>query len=594
MLQETALELRSQLWKASELISLPQLWYGTATLEEVGNLAKALSDTGEAVVEAWHKSYDRERKAEQERREAVLPKKRAKLSIRDVLAKSKALYEGERKKAHQTEKTALLMISLGDDIIHRLESDLTRARQYIQALSIRISEANAFVRSTREVDASTLTSRGYLTYCSVREVAHRVPDLVQPTCKEQIFFLPGEVFENIRSAILITGSAGHGKTSFCKNYALADSKALVNKDSDVLPVFVRLHHLASRELGSFEEEFFSAPELRALMSKDGDATKVHIGKIRVYLDGLDEVPRLERQRELMELARSAVNADPRVQIVVTGRNYVNGPWLNWMPRVAITELDDNQILELVSSLLGNNDHEIKKFFRELGKVYTLQPLMKVPLLSTLTVLVYKKGTPLPENRIKLYEAFVNLMCGGWDLAKNVPRRVSFGSVVKLSLLTRLAGDMQRKRVRDCKKNSIQAALDSLNPDYSDRFGELLEELLQDGLLTRGGEVYAFCHQSFQEFLAAKELNDPTGRRQKAILRKYFQGDDWWFQTLSFYIASTTKPDDTEYWLRTTKEELQFSNSLANDALDRYRQLIANLVESAPGYSPVSLPVSDYV
>jgi hypothetical protein len=52
--------------------------------------------------------------------------------------------------------------------------------------------------------------------------------------------------------------------------------------------------------------------------------------------------------------------------------------------------------------------------------------MHVPLLGTLVIAVFKKMKSLPESKIKLYEIFVELMCGGWDLAKNVRRDTRFG------------------------------------------------------------------------------------------------------------------------------------------------------------------------
>jgi hypothetical protein len=259
--------------------------------------------------------------------------------------------------------------------------------------------------------------------------------------------------------MLITGSAGFGKTSFCQHYARDDAKALISKKSTVLPVYVKLHHLASRQLGTFEEELFPTTELRSSINKNSDASP-RIGKIRLYLDGLDEVPRVERQRELMQLARLGVDSDPRIEVIVTARNYINGPWLNWMPRVSISEMDENQISDLVRGLLGNDEQDVDQFFRELKKVPSLHPLMRVPLLGTLIVSVYKKRTTLPENRLRLYETFLNLMCGGWDLAKNVRRRTDFGSVGKLSVLTRLAGHMQLNRDRECNEQSIRVAVDS--------------------------------------------------------------------------------------------------------------------------------------
>jgi hypothetical protein len=554
---EEARLLKTSLRNASELVALPHIWYeGSLGEQDTSALASFLRGSANVLIAAWEKGYDSYVK--QNPGVNRLPKAEAAVRL-------------------QLEPTLL------DD----LESKLKQVRQCVRTIESKISEANQFVRGASSFGDSCLHARGHLVYCTIREIANRVPSVVQPMNQETTFYLQETLLEAIDGSILITGSAGHGKTSFCQHYAGTDAKALVNNTSNVLPVYVKLHHLASRQLGGFREEFFPTTELRALTKKIGGSVKPRIKKIRVYLDGLDEVPRVERQRELMELAKSAVDSDPRIQVIVTARNYVNGPWLNWMPRVAISELDEKQISDLVGGLLGDDVAEVEKFFRELKKVPSLEPLMHVPLLGTLIISVYKKRTALPENRVRLYETFLNLMCGGWDLAKNVRRRTDFGSVGKLSVLTRLAGHMQLNRERECNEQSIRVAVTSSNPAYVTQCGELTEELLQDGALTRSGTSYTFCHLSFQEYLAAKELNDPSGRRQQNILRWYFRGEDWWYQMLSFYIGTLGKPEDTEHWLRSSFEEASASGGVADDAPDRYRRLVKCIVESAPGYSPKS-------
>jgi hypothetical protein len=80
---------------------------------------------------------------------------------------------------------------------------------------------------------------------------------------------------------------------------------------------------------------------------------------------------------------------------------------------------------------------------------------------------------------------------------------------------------------------------------------MVEEVLQDGLLVRSGRVYLFSHFSFQEYLAAKDLADPTGRKQASALRQYLLGDDWWNEVIAFYIGLLDNPHSANEWLGAT-------------------------------------------
>jgi predicted NACHT family NTPase len=58
----------------------------------------------------------------------------------------------------------------------------------------------------------------------------------------------------------------------------------------------------------------------------------------------------------------------------------------------------------------------------------------------------------------------------------------------------------------------------------------------------------FSHLSFQEFLAAKDLADPTGRKQASALRRYMLGDDWWKEVLIFYAGLLNDPYAAHEWM----------------------------------------------
>ena len=134
--------------------------------------------------------------------------------------------------------------------------------------------------------------------------------------------------------------------------------------------------------------------------------------IRLYLDGLDELPSVERQQQIVSFAKDAWDLYPgRISVILTGREHISGEWLNWLIRIRLSDFDQARISALASRWL-EDDRKVAEFFDELNGTPKLTPLLGTPLLCALTLSTYRALHRLPENRIKLYDMFVSLLCGG--------------------------------------------------------------------------------------------------------------------------------------------------------------------------------------
>lgn len=445
-------------------------------------------------------------------------------------------------------------------------------------LKKKIDLANTFVRQAGTV-RDALDRKGYSSYREVQEIARLVPTLFSVTPEKEIATYPDDMLNRYSGSILITGSAGYGKTSFCKWHTLQDIDSLADKKSSTLPVYVPLHRLASKKIGSYYEEFLQAPELRDLVNASESSIAGRIQKIRLYLDGLDEVPSVIRQNELVNLARTAVEEDKRIQVVLTARTHVGGFWLDWLPRVDIREFDERQVEVLVQNLVEGKRQMIRGFFDELSQVPSLRPLMRIPLLGTLIVAVYKRTKKLPENRLRLYEIFTDLMSGGWDLAKNIRRDTQFGSAPKLVFLRALASKMHEARKREFTERDLIHVGESLGSVFDQKSERIVDEILEDGLLQKNGDAYAYVHLSFQEYLAAKALVDPSGRRPQRVLRQFLGGDNWWREVLAFYVAIASNAEEIHSWIN--RNRIAIDSDASDDIEERYHFLIQHLKAAHP-------------
>src|ERR1019366_3346151 len=105
-----------------------------------------------------------------------------------------------------------------------------------------------------------------------------------------------------------------------------------------------------------------------------------------------------------------------------------------------------------------------------------------PLLATLVLAVYESTSTLPESRVRLYEMFITLMAGGWDVAKRVNRDTQFGPQPKITVLQYLAGRLHLSEKRDIGAGQFKQAVKTLLPVLEDRSSALLDEIVHDGLL----------------------------------------------------------------------------------------------------------------
>ncbi|MEH1811427.1 MAG: HEAT repeat domain-containing protein [Nostoc sp.] len=316
--------------------------------------------------------------------------------------------------------------------------------------------------------------------------------------------------------IAIIGEPGAGKTTLLQHIANWVSR----KIHQSIVIWVSLADLRDKELKSYlfetwltqvAEKTGKAEASKQL--KDDFVDQFKQNNVWLLLDGLDE---MSASNPLTEIAKQFREAGliSQVRIVLTCRvNLWDG---------SINALDD---FDTYRSLDFSYPEQVERFIHrwfaaipETGKQLCtalkesgkerIQDLVKNPLRLTLLCLNWQSGDgKLPDTQAGLYQQFVDDF-DKWKKAEFVTNSKQRQQLnVKLGELAKAAIDKEEIRFR-LRQDSVTQFLGDADDENS-----LLKLALNRGWLnclgidTNRKPVYAFFHTSFQEYFAAKAIDD---------------------------------------------------------------------------------------
>lgn len=382
--------------------------------------------------------------------------------------------------------------------------------------------------------------------------------------------------------LLIVGAPGSGKTSYCRWNALADAESYRLGRTKTIPVLLRLNqfsnHSASLNRETLEEVIRNSALVREDVDIALDDSKI---TIRLYCDGLDEIPTAKVRAELLSGLEALQANQPNLQIIITSRPAALGPSISWLARLSLAPLSLDQFKVLARRWFDEDQVKADQLLEELTNRESLQQVIEVPLLATLLILTYKRTQNLPTTIATLYRTFTELLAGGWDLAKGIIRPTQFGKDTKLRILARLGLYAHEHQHRIFERKVIANALGPSEPLRSKTaIDGFLAEVQMDGLLGSEGGQFQFTHISFQEYFAARAL---LGHPTPTLLHKHFiemiEGEDWWDEVVRHYIALADAPEEIADWMTAQIQDAQPDR----DALLRLQQYFDELY---PGYGLV--------
>ncbi|MGE3536579.1 MAG: NACHT domain-containing NTPase [Candidatus Tectimicrobiota bacterium] len=405
--------------------------------------------------------------------------------------------------------------------------------------------------------------------------------------------VPVDVALHSQAAVVVLGDPGAGKSTLLKVLALA----LAEQPDGPLPILVPLNayarHLQQHgacPLQQFLGVYYASRQQQLQPVGALFAQALQARQAVLLLDGLDEVQ--ARRSHLVGLVQDFVREHlplpggpaPTVEgdaapaplrgnrLVVTSRlvGYdeapLSGPaWrtytLSDFSRDDIRQFVTQWTLALARTIQGDSEPARQAAAREgealLHAILTrpsVERLASNPLLLTILAFIKHTGVALPEQRVKLYDLYLQTLIESWNLARSLDR-YPVGEALSYEETARVLAPLALwLRQENPTAGLVTAAqLEHWLTDYyageewqlprgeARSRGRLFLDSVQrytNLLLQRGEQQYGFLHLTLEEMLAAQGLAQAMHANQEAglaLFRRYL-GDPAWHETLQLTIG----------------------------------------------------------
>ena len=330
---------------------------------------------------------------------------------------------------------------------------------------------------------------------------------------------------------VILGDPGAGKTTLLRHFT---ASLALEPSQPWVPIFQSLPKLLR------SDEFLLDPIGRRMerLGQSGERLKAVLerlgreGRLLVLLDGLDEVPRQQRE-EAEEILRGLADCWPASPLVVTSRPIGYRQPAPGFLELTLLPLDDSRRREFLARWLGRETGipDPDRAAQALAALDSpeLRELAGNPLYLTLMALLFEGGVAPDRNRTQLYDQVFGLLFEGrhrgeprkpleaQDTVRTVLRRLAYDMTVDhrdSEPVTALETRLRSRQFAPLRTTLGQVAGWSEIRQFLDDVGE------RTGILAAHDGVDAdwrFWHRTFREALAAEQLATDWKSQQRAGL-----------------------------------------------------------------------------
>ena len=358
------------------------------------------------------------------------------------------------------------------------------------------------------------------------------------------------------SVLAVVGGPGSGKTTLLRHTArhtcLRGSHNRAGRDLPIL-LYLRDHASAITNNPTVSLVALLRTTLGTLGSEEPQGwfeQRLRRGRCLILFDGFDEVARQADRARVAEWVERQVHHYPENDFVISSRPHgyqtapIQGAEVAKVCGFTVVQVENfihGWYLAIERRSTGADGVEIEvraraeseDLLQRLDHSPALHDLTVNPLLLTMIANVHRYRGALPGNRAELYSEICQVMLWRRQDAKKLTSQMS--GEKKEVVLRSLAFAMMDERTTDLRRDDIFSAIEPVLRRQSRRVSaeEFVADAVTSGLLIeRETEMFAFAHQTFQEFLAATHIRD-AGLVE--VLANAVN-DPWWHETTLLYCA----------------------------------------------------------
>ncbi|MEI6776236.1 MAG: NACHT domain-containing protein [Chloroflexales bacterium] len=359
-------------------------------------------------------------------------------------------------------------------------------------------------------------------------------------------------FEDIVHAhddMIILGEFGSGKTTLLRQ--LLRNIIMQNEQKSQkspIPVFIPIKKINFSLPHSIEAA--ASSEFLRFVHIEQDNNRIldfDNGSVVLLLDSVDELKSNESVLQALQVIEQFKKTHKKTRIILSSRFIESVQRLDAVPGFRMLELRNltpTQMVKFVQNWYGNDSQFTAKMMQLLQSPLALQGLPTTPLTLVLVSALYEQGNKeMPANLTELFQKYVELALGRWDISKEIS--LQFEWRVKEFLLQKVGWHMHDQERLGIAQDVLSRLLTTTAHErglhvHPDAFCQ--EVVARSELLfLNEDDEYEFKHRSFKDFFAGKELDTLPDAIARATHHAH---DVWWTQTIFF--ASSLRPFSHAY------------------------------------------------
>lgn len=440
--------------------------------------------------------------------------------------------------------------------------------------------------------------------------------------------------------MVILAAPGYGKTTLMRHLTLIFVSRPPTDKPEFMPILLRFREVYSLMSAAIEMEVSNSlnlPELVALYltqqpefeglqpSPNWFTEQLKQGCCLVMLDGLDEVPKRQRQ-SVRQWVDQQMKIYDKTQFILTSRphGFELQPDEPSYPiqvdlKLKVLDFNPDQKQDFVEKwyrtvfwrmkweklLVGSqrnpegatlteeqaklrSEQEAQEAASELVRQIVNSPalndLARNPLLVTMIASTHRTQTVLPKRRVELYDKIFDLLLGTRPYAKKTA--LTLTATETRVVLQELAWQLvNAEKTQFSLRQSKFWIVEVLNRCLKDRAflpEQFIDEMVEIAgvLVEKERDAFEFSHQTFQEYLAALHVRELGDIGEALLLEKL--ANDRWREVIRFYAAlgnatpiiDALLEQPSEYTLPLAKKCMDEGREIEPETLERLQAALA--------------------